>query len=229
MLRENLQKIQETIEAAALQAGRTPNEITLLGATKGVPPDRIQEAARLGVRVFGENRVQEAQQKIPLVRVPGIVWHMIGHLQRNKAKHAVRLFQMIQSVDSLKLAQELQKRLVEGQTLEILLEVNTSGEPTKHGLPPRDEEVFRLAEQILGCCPGLRLRGLMTLGPYPPEERRSRQSFARLRELRDHLEAHLGVNLPILSMGMSEDYVWAILEGATMIRLGRALFGPREA
>ncbi len=228
MIQENLEKIRTTIETYAAKAGRRPEEITILGATKSVPPERIKKAARLGIRLFGENRVQEAQKKIPQVRIPGISWHMIGHLQRNKAKQAVQLFDMIESVDSIKLAQELQKRLPEGRQLEILVEVNTSGEPTKYGLPPDEDQILPFMEKILGCCPSLVPRGLMTLGPYPPEEKRSRRSFALLRALRDRLEEEFGLSLPVLSMGMSEDYPWAILEGATLVRIGRALFGPRE-
>lgn len=224
---DRLRQVKERIAQRAQEAGRRPEEIEILGATKGVPPERILEAYEAGIRLFGENRVQEAEAKIPLVHAP-VRWHMIGHLQRNKVKKAVRLFSGVESVDRPELVVELEKRLAPlGKRMEVLIEVNTSGEPQKHGLPPDEGSLMALAERILEA-PHLELRGLMTLGPYPPEEKRSRRAFALLRALRDRLEARLGRPLPVLSMGMSEDYEWAILEGATRLRLGRALFGERR-
>ncbi len=228
-LEENLRRIQDRIAEACFRVGRDPSEVEILGATKGVPPERIQAAARLGLQRFGENRVQEARQKIPRLSPLNLRWHMIGHLQTNKVKYAVRLFQVVESVDRRELVEALERRLArEDKTLTVLLEVNTSGEASKYGLPPDPDAVLALAEFLLEHAPHLRLEGLMTLGPYPPEELRSRQAFARLRNLRDLLEQRLQHSLPVLSMGMSEDFVFAILEGATRIRLGRALFGPRE-
>ncbi len=228
-LRANLARVQERIAEACLRVGRSPTDVQILGATKGVPPERIREAAALGIRHFGENRVQEARQKIPLLQDLTLEWHMIGHLQTNKVRYAVRLFQTVESVDRPELVEALEKRLArEGRVLTVLLEVNTSEEPSKHGLPPKPEALLALAEYVLEHAPHLRLQGLMTLGPYPPEERRSRRAFARLRELRDLLEQQYRRALPVLSMGMSEDFEYAVLEGATEIRLGRALFGPRE-
>ncbi len=228
-LADNLQRVRERIARAAERAGRRPEEIVILGATKGVPAERIREAAALGLSLFGENRVQEARQKIPQLADLPLTWHMIGHLQTNKVRYAVRLFHAVESLDRAELARELEKRLApQGKVLPVLLEVNTSGEPSKYGVAPEPEELLSLAEWILAHAPHLQLRGLMTLGPYPPEETRSRRAFARLRELRDLLSQRLGLALPVLSMGMSEDFEYAVLEGATEVRLGRALFGPRE-
>lgn len=226
MIKQNLEKISETVDKYAKMAERDPKSVTILGATKSVPVEKIVEAANLGIKVFGENRVQEAMKKIPQIQVAGLEWHMIGHLQRNKAKHAIRLFSVIQSLDSIKLAKELEKRLL-GKTIKVMIEVNTSGESSKYGLKPDSDGILRFTETLLGF-KSIEIVGLMTLGPYPPQETHSRKAFALLRELRDYISERLGLNLPVLSMGMSEDYHWAILEGATMIRLGRALFGPRE-
>ncbi len=228
-LPENLRIVRERIARAAERAGRRPEEVAILGATKGVPPKRIREAAALGLRLFGENRVQEARDKIPQLADLDLTWHMIGHLQTNKVRHAVRLFHLVESLDRQELARELEKRLARmDRRMPVLLEVNTSGEPSKYGLPPEPDALLQLAEFVLSQAPHLELRGLMTLGPYPPEEARSRRAFARLRELRDLLSRRLGMALPVLSMGMSEDFEYAVLEGATEVRLGRALFGPRE-
>jgi len=226
MIKTNLEKIKETIEKYSELAGRSPDEITILGATKSVPVEKIIEATELGIKIFGENRVQEAMKKIPSIQMPDVEWHMIGHLQRNKAKHAIKLFRVIQSLDSIALAKELDKRL-QGERIKVMIEVNTSGEESKYGLNPDRYEVLKFTESVLEYRT-LEIIGLMTLGPYPPEEARSRKAFSLLRDLRDFINEKLGLNIPVLSMGMSEDYQWAILEGATMVRLGRALFGPRE-
>lgn len=228
MIKDNIDHIRETIERYTKLAYRAPEEITILGATKSVPIERIVEAARLGIRIFGENRVQDAMKKVPTIQFPDLEWHMIGHLQRNKVKHAINLFSVIQSLDSIPLVEELNKRLrLQNKKIRVMIEVNTSGEASKYGLKPDKNELLRFTERVMSF-DTITLVGLMTLGPYPPEETRSRKGFALLREFRDYLCETLGLNLPVLSMGMSEDYHWAILEGSTMIRLGRALFGPRE-
>jgi len=199
----------------------------IMGVTKTVEPIRVREAFRQGLRLFGENRVQEAREKIPELADLDAEWHLVGHLQRNKVRHAVGLFHAIQSVDRPALVETLARHLSqmpEHVPYPVLVEVNTSGEPQKHGVRP--EGVFPLVEMILGQ-PALRLEGLMTVGPYPVEEKRSRKAFALLRELRDRLEEKFGIRLPVLSMGMTEDWTWAVLEGSTLIRIGRAIFGAR--
>ncbi|RKY95603.1 MAG: YggS family pyridoxal phosphate-dependent enzyme [Candidatus Hydrothermota bacterium] len=221
-IKERLEEVRERVEKAAIAAGRNPEEIRILGATKGVDPERIEEAIEAGLHLFGENRVQEAERKIPQVRGEA-EWHMIGHLQRNKVKKAVRLFSMIQSVDSFELAREIDKRVE--TPIEVLIEVNTSMEPQKHGVKP--EETESLVERCLSL-EKIKLRGLMTLGPYPPSEKNSRRAFALLRELRNRIQEKFAIELPILSMGMTEDFEWAVMEGATIIRIGRAIFGERN-
>ncbi len=205
----------------AQRAGRKPEEIKVLLVTKTFGPEVIMEAYQAGHRLFGENRVQEAAEKIP--KLPkDITWHMVGHLQTNKVKRALELFHLIESVDRPKLVWEIAKRASE--PVPCYLEINTSGEETKHGVKP--EEAPRLLEEALNSGK-LKVLGLMTVGPYPPEERRSRRAFALLRELRDQLEGEFGVRLPVLSMGMTDDFGCAILEGTTEIRVGRAVFGER--
>ncbi len=221
-VKERLEEVRERIQKAAIIVGRNPDEVSILGATKGVDPERIEEAIEAGLHLLGENRVQEAERKIPLVR-GNAEWHMIGHLQRNKVKKALRLFSMIQSVDSLELAQEINRRAE--TPFEVLIEVNTSMEPQKHGVKP--EETESLVEKCLNL-ENLKLRGLMTLGPYPPSEKNSRKAFALLRELRDKIQEKFAIDLPILSMGMTEDFEWAVMEGATIVRIGRAIFGERS-
>ncbi len=220
--RERLKELQAHVADVARQVGRE-DVPTILAVTKGIPLERILEARDAGLKLFGENRVQEAREKIP--HLPDVEWHLIGHLQRNKVKLAVRLFHMIQSVDRPALVEALTRHLT--RPMPVLVEVNTSGEPQKHGVST-EEDLFRLTETILNT-PMLQLRGLMTMGPYPVEEKKSRQAFATLRRLRDRLQEKLGVPLPILSMGMSEDWRFAVMEGSTMLRLGRALFGERRA
>ncbi len=199
----------------------------IMGVTKTVEPARIREAYAQGLRLFGENRVQEARTKLPELSDLEAEWHLVGHLQRNKVRHALTLFHAIQSVDRPALVEALVQRLSrtpERTPYPVLVEVNTSGEVQKHGVAPK--EVFTLVETILAR-PELRLQGLMTVGPYPVEEKRSRKAFALLRELRDRLERHFDIHLPVLSMGMTEDWPFAVLEGSTLIRIGRAIFGER--
>ena len=194
----------------------------LVAVTKTVGVDRIREAVVCGLRVLGENRVQEARAKVP--EVPGVSWHLVGSLQRNKVKEALRLFEVIHSLDSLGLAEEISRRAEGGSSspLEALVQVNISGEPQKHGVPP--EDAAGLLVQALRL-PGLRVRGLMGMGPLVPDPEAARPYFRRLREVRDRLRETLDVEgLEDLSMGMTDDFEVAIEEGATIVRVGRALF-----
>lgn len=196
------------------------DRVTIVAVTKTVPPARVAEALAAGITVFGENRVQEAKAKIP--QVPGRArWHMVGHLQTNKVRDAVMLFEMIQSVDSVRLAQEIEKwgeRL--GRTVPVLLEVNVAGERSKFGFRP---EELPSAMRDLASLRRVEVRGLMTVPPFSEDPENARPFFRRLRELRDQL------GLTELSMGMSHDYRVAVEEGATMVRIGTAIFGPRKA
>ena len=213
---ENLARVRERLALACQRAGRHPEEVTLVVVAKGVGPEKILEAYSLGIRHFGENRVQEAQGKISGLKRLDITWRMVGHLQTNKAKLALELFHAIDSVDSLPLARALSRKAP--APLPILLEVNVSGEATKFGflteaLPPALEEIARL--------PNLEVRGLMTVAPLVKDPQEVRPIFSRLRGL-----AH-ALGLQELSMGMSDDFEVAIEEGATQVRLGRAIFGLR--
>jgi len=225
-LAQNLEKIQQRIRAACERAGRSPDSVALLAVTKGHPPEAVAAAAKLGLNLFGENKVQEARAKIPLC--PGrLRWHFIGHLQSNKCRDAVELFEMIQSVDSLPLAQEIAKRAEPAAKLmPILLEVNVAGEASKFGYAP-DKLLAELA--AINALPKLEIHGLMAVPPWSAEPEKSRPHFRRLRELKARCEQILGASLSHLSMGMSGDFEAAIEEGATMIRIGTALFGPRPA
>ena len=229
MVRENLQWVQERVAAAAQTAGRDPAEIRLIAVTKGVPVDRIREAIACGVREIGENRVQEAREKkqalgtVPEGDCPPIAWHLIGHLQRNKAGAAAELFDCIHSVDSSQLAEALDKACK--RKLEVLIQVNVSGEPTKHGCTP---EALPVLAQAVSRCSNLRLSGLMTMAPFSEDPEQARPVFRTLRLLRDELQGK-GFSLPQLSMGMSHDFGAAVQEGATMVRIGTAIFGERTA
>ena len=225
-LETNLKLIQERIRAACARAKRDPGEVSLVAVTKTHPPETVAEAARLGLTLFGESKVQEAKAKIALC--PGrIRWHMIGHLQTNKCRDAVELFEMIQSVDSLHLAEELNKRSEQAsKTIAILLEVNAAGEASKFGYKPEQlvADLKRINE-----FPRLEIHGLMTIPPYSPVPERSRPMFRQVRELKAKCEQIIGASLPQLSMGMSGDFEVAIDEGATIVRIGTALFGERTA
>ncbi len=218
----NLARVRARMAEAAARSGRRADDVLLVAVTKSVGPDRIREAVAAGVRVCGENRVQEARDKVPLV--PGVSWHLVGNLQRNKVKEALRLFHLIHSVDSLPLAEEINRRVLlagGGRPAEILVQVNISAEPQKHGVSP--EGVGELVAQALAL-PGVRLRGLMGIAPLA-EPGRARPFFGRLREIRDRINAAVpGATLEELSMGMTDDFEVAIEEGATMVRIGRALF-----
>jgi len=226
----NLRRVRERIAEAALRKGRRPEDITLVAVTKTIDPERILIAARLGVKHFGENRVQEALRKIPVVNqalgAPP-TWHMVGHLQTNKVRKALGIFDFIHSVDSVRLAREINKRAGrESKVIPILLEVNISGEATKFGFAP--EEVEDAVREILSF-PNLSVQGLMTIAPIVNDPEEARPFFRRLRELRDYLaEQFPQIDWKHLSMGMTDDFEVAIEEGATMVRLGRAIFGERR-
>jgi len=225
-LTDNLAAVQQRIRAACDRAGREPNSVTLLAVTKTHPPEVVKAALDAGLSCFGENKVQEARAKIPLC--PGQArWHFIGHLQSNKCREAVTLFSMIESVDSLAIAQEINRRAEQAaRTMPVLLEVNVAGEASKFGYQPAQ----LLADlQELNRLPRLEIHGLMAVPPWSPGAESSRPHFQRLRELKARAEAVLGAPLPHLSMGMSGDFEVAIEEGATIIRLGTALFGARQS
>jgi pyridoxal phosphate enzyme (YggS family) len=223
-LAENLEQIEKRIHAACERAGRTRDSVILLAVSKTHPPETIREAVDLGLAFFGENKIQEAKAKIP--NSPGKArWHFIGHLQSNKCRDAVELFELIQGVDSLAIAQEINKRAEQlSKTMPILLEVNVAGEGSKFGYKPAQ----MLAElAALNALPRLEIHGLMAIPPYTPAPEKARPYFQKLRELKQQTEAVLGAPLPHLSMGMSGDFEVAIEEGATIVRIGTALFGER--
>lgn len=223
-LSENFASIHQRIEAACARAGREAASVMLLAVSKGMPPDLVAAAVDCGQVFFGENKVQEARQKIPLCP-SRCRWHMIGHLQSNKCRDAVHFFEMIESVDSVSLAQELDKWAEKlGKRVPILLEVNVAGESSKFGLRP--EQTVEVCEAI-NALPRLEVHGLMTVPPWTPDLEKVRSAFRRLRDLKGECEQRLGAPLPHLSMGMSSDFEVAIEEGATIVRVGTALFGPR--
>jgi pyridoxal phosphate enzyme (YggS family) len=240
-IERNLQDVQERIAEAALRAGRDPGEVTLVAVTKTFPPKVVLEGYQAGLRDFGENRAEEGALKIPAVNAaldgPLPTWHMVGHVQSRKAVATVQHFDLVHSVDRPKLARRLSRFAQEAdRVLPVLLECNISGEEAKHG--------FRLAgwkqdasqlEPFLAACseilalPGIRVEGLMTMAPWTSDAQQVRPVFCSLRELRAELRSRFPqVSWRELSMGMSDDFEVAIEEGATMVRIGRALFGSRE-
>lgn len=236
---ENMLQVREIIAAACARANRDPAEVTLVAVSKTHPVSMILEAAAAGAQHFGENRVEEATNKIPEVNRQAsmpLTWHMIGHIQSRKAKDVPPLFQIAHSIDSLKLADKLSRLMVEqGDKLDILLEMNVSGEESKGGMsasnwssnPAVHDALWKEVEQILAL-PGLNVRGLMTMAPIVPDMEQARPIFANLAALRLALVESFKVQLPDLSMGMTDDYPIAIEEGATMVRVGRAIFGQRQ-
>jgi pyridoxal phosphate enzyme (YggS family) len=223
-LESNLRTVRENIRNACGRAGRNEREVTLLAVTKSQPPDAVQAATALGLTLFGENKVQEAKGKIPLCSGK-LHWHMIGHLQSNKARDAVTLFEMIQSIDSLPLAEEVNRRAEQAaRDLPVLLEVNAVGEASKFGYQP--EQLLADLKSI-NALPRLSVHGLMTVPPYTTDPDRLRPIFRKIADLKKRCEDSLGAPLPHLSMGMSGDYEVAIEEGATIVRIGTALFGER--
>jgi pyridoxal phosphate enzyme (YggS family) len=234
-LATNLKSVHARVEAAAFRAGRDPKAITVVAVGKTQPVEVLRAAYELGVRHLGENRVGEAQSKVG--HLPGdIQWHMVGHVQSRKAKLVVPLFQMVHSLDSEKLARRYERFCAaRQQILSVLLELNVSGEASKYGLPAdrwaqdrsQRERIIHLAREASGS-PHLRLEGLMTVAPIVAEPERARPYFRRLREVRDALQAELPeLSLSHLSMGMTDDFEVAVEEGATLLRIGRAIFGPR--
>ncbi|MCF7709271.1 MAG: YggS family pyridoxal phosphate-dependent enzyme [Verrucomicrobia bacterium] len=220
----NLKHIKDRITAACRRCGRDPASVELMAVSKNVSPEKISEAAEAGQTLFGENRVQEAKAKIG--RCPGhLQWHMIGHLQTNKCRDAIELFDTIQSLDSLKLAREIDKTAAKlSKSVPVLIEVNVAGESSKHGFSPGDliAELKQLEE-----FPNIEIHGLMTIAPWTNNPERLRPMFKGLRELKFRCEDIIGAPLPQLSMGMTNDFEIAIEEGSTMIRVGTALFGER--
>src|SRR5439155_7651062 len=198
-LAASMESVQKRIEAACVRAGRDPSSVTLIAVTKSQPPEIVSEAARLGLSLFGENKIQEAKAKIPLC--PGrLRWHFIGHLQTNKCRDAVELFEMIQSVDSLHLAEELNRRAEQAaRTMPILLEVNAGGEGSKFGYRPEQLQAELMRINALS---RLEIHGLMTVPPWTPNQEKVRPIFRQLRELKEKCEQTLGAPLPHLSMGM---------------------------
>jgi pyridoxal phosphate enzyme (YggS family) len=224
-IRANVKAVRLRVATAAERVGRDSGEVTIIGVTKRVDVERIRQAAACGLHIFGENRVQEAMEKIPVLGDLDAEWHFIGHLQTNKARRAAGLFQMIQSVDSISLAVMLDAASGErGERLPVLIEVNTSGEASKFGFTPTS---LRKAFQRLEALPNLDVRGLMTVGPLDGGHDGARDAFRSLRELRDNLTTP-AASLDTLSMGMTDDLEIAIEEGSTMVRVGRAIFGARS-
>jgi pyridoxal phosphate enzyme (YggS family) len=222
-----LEDVRSRISAAAERSGRSPDEVALLAVTKTISPERIQEAMAAGQTLFGENRVQEARAKIEKLG-SAVTWHMIGHLQKNKAQAAAARFDAVQSVDSVELAAALDRRAgEEGRRLEVFIQVKDAEEETKSGIPP--EEAPSLIEAIAGL-PNLVLRGLMSIPPWPEDPEDSRPYFARLRRLREEWDGSCCPpgTLRDLSMGMTADYEVAVQEGATIVRVGSAIFGSRS-
>jgi pyridoxal phosphate enzyme (YggS family) len=242
-VRRGIEAAREAIASAAERSCRRPDDIALMGVTKFQPAEAIIAALELGVKLFGENRVQEREEKsLSLPDLPNTPntpkkraeWHMIGHLQRNKARRALALFDCIESVDNIDLARAIERIINENidgceyakGAYPILIEVNVSGEVSKEGVSPG--ACLALTEDILKDCPHLNIEGFMTIGPNVSDERAIRESFASLRDMRDAARRISGLPLPHLSMGMSGDYCIAIEEGSTIVRIGTGIFGSRR-
>ena len=221
---ENLERVREQITQAAAKAGRPVNEIELVAITKKHPAEKVREAVEAGHTLFGESRVQEARAKIP--ELPSnLRWHFVGHLQKNKIRHAPPLFELFHGVDSLALAQEVDRIAAEeGAHSRVLLEVNVAGEGSKFGFKA---ETLRAEIGSLLTLPRLSIEGLMCIPPLTEEAEASRKFFVQLRELRNSLEKEFDVKFPHLSMGMTQDFWIAVEEGATLVRVGTAIFGER--
>jgi pyridoxal phosphate enzyme (YggS family) len=222
---ENLVRVGEQVAQAAAKAGRAVDEIDLVAITKTHPAEKVREAVEAGHTLFGESRVQEAHVKIP--ELPSTLrWHFVGHLQKNKVRHALPLFEMIHSIDSVDLARDVSRIAAEeGMHPRVLLEVNMAGEGSKLGFKP---ETVRAEMESLLALPRLSIEGLMTIPPLAEDAETSRKFFVQLRELRDALEKEFGLKLPHLSMGMTQDFPIAVEEGATLVRVGTAIFGERS-
>ena len=222
---ENLERVRERIMQAAVKAGRSTSDIELVAITKTHPAEKVREALVTGQTLFGESRVQEARAKIP--ELPSnLRWHFVGHLQKNKIRHALPLFELFHGVDSLALAQEMNRIAAEdGGHPCVLLEVNVAEEGSKFGFK---NETLRAEMESLLALPRLSIEGLMCVPPLADEAEAARKFFARLRELRDSLEKEFDMKLPHLSMGMTQDFWIAVEEGATLVRVGTAIFGERS-
>jgi PLP dependent protein len=223
---ENLERVREQIAQAAAKAGRDVKDVELVAITKTHPAEKVREAVEAGQTLFGENRVQEARAKIPELS-SNIRWHFVGHLQKNKVRQALPLFEMIHSVDSLALAKDI-NRIAEEEGLypRVLLEVNVAAEGSKFGFAPDD---LRASMQALLGLPRLSIEGLMCIPPVAAESEDSRKFFAQVRGLRDSVEKEFNMKLPQLSMGMTQDFAIGVEEGATLVRVGTAIFGERKA
>ncbi len=227
---ENIAQIQTQIAAAARRASRNPEEITLMAVSKTFPVESIREAYAAGLRVFGENRVQEfAGKKDALRDLADATWHLIGHLQTNKAAKATELFDAVDSVDSLRMAEKLNAAAKSAEKiLPILIEINVGGEAAKSGLAPNSSELNQIL-QSAAKWPNLKIQGLMTVPPYTEDPEESRPYFRQLREIRDNIATRAlpKIEMRVLSMGMSHDFEIAIEEGSTCVRVGTAIFGAR--
>jgi pyridoxal phosphate enzyme (YggS family) len=227
-IRRNVEYVLEEVARAAQAAGRSPGEVRLVGVSKFHPLEVMRAAEDTGIFAFGESRIQEAREKWHAWEgEKKLPWHLIGHLQRNKVKVALEIFDCIHSLDSLRLARELERHASESsQKISVLLEVNLSGEEAKYGFAPG--EISGAVELLLRECPSLALEGLMTMAPYEASESQARKIFRGLYDLRERLNRMFSLSLKELSMGMSDDYPWAVMEGSTLVRVGTALFGNRE-
>lgn len=223
---ERLEAVRLRIDAAAARAGRDPRDVRLIAVSKGMPAARVDEAIAAGVEDIGENRVQEAADKQRQVR-SAATWHLIGHVQTNKAARAAVIFDFVHSVDSRRVADALSAHRPPGRDpIGVLLEVELTGLPTRYGVAESDVE--GVVQQLVNV-PSIHLMGLMTIAPFTEDPEDARATFTRLRHIRDHMEHVTGWALPELSMGMTNDFEIAIEEGATMVRIGRAIFGERVA
>ncbi len=225
-VKENIERIMENIEKACLKSGRNPESVKILGATKDVHPSKIREAFLCGIRIFGENRVKEAMGKIPELKDLDIEWHMIGNLQRNKVKKALDIFHLIESISSLKLAEEINKEANKRNiVLKGFIEVNIGGEASKSGF--FEDELMKNLEIISGFS-NLEISGLMAIPPFSSNPEESRKYFVKLRNLAEKINSlKTKIFIRELSMGMSNDYTVAVEEGATIVRIGTAIFGER--
>jgi pyridoxal phosphate enzyme (YggS family) len=226
-IKQNLEIVQEKISQAAIKSGRKPEDITLVAVSKTVGAEQIQEAVSLGIKNIGENRIQEAKTKYDLIRNE-ITWHMIGHLQTNKVKQAIEIFNLIHSIDRVSLAQELEKRAANSnKNIDILIQINISEEVSKFGL--KKNETLKFIEQICNFS-HLNIKGLMTMAPFVDNPEEVRPCFTSLRKLAEDIKkrTYPRIEMKYLSMGMSQDYEAAIEEGANIVRVGTAIFGERK-
>ncbi|RKX96354.1 MAG: YggS family pyridoxal phosphate-dependent enzyme [Spirochaetes bacterium] len=222
IIADNLKRVQETIEETLSKTGRK-DSVTLIAVTKTVDPEGINEAIEAGIKIIGENRVQEARDKFDKIK-KGVTWHLIGHLQRNKVKHALPIFSMIQSIDKVETVREIERRAQ--KLVDILIEINSSGEESKYGVNP--DQVFKLVDEILEY-KMINIKGLMTVGPLTTDEKEIRKAFSLTRKKFDEMkDRYKELDITYLSMGMSGDYPIAIEEGSNMVRVGTAIFGPRN-